>query len=337
MKVPYSNLLILKPERLHTPLSLFIIGFGLLLNLFFIAQLNAIPSVVISRASQRTDPSKKVDIYYNIVHNQPVAVSVYASQDNGITWNIPINLVSGDVGSNIYPGNGKHIVWDVLAEHPNIIYDNVKFKIVADDGIGFNDDFSVFHPIKYHVEGNSYHDAVSQSFVITPAVNWNRGRIYCLTQYDFSNFDMSFDFRIGGGSGADGFVFGWVPDFSYPPTFGGYMDFHQTNGYAVEFDVHPNPWDNSEEHIAVIWNTPENHLARFTLPYNAIENNAWHNSRIVVNNGEIRVYLDGSLKIQYVIGGFQPYTGYWGFTAATGDQNQLHAIDNIVFSTITTR
>lgn len=309
-----------------------------LLVCFYVPEaLMCTPTVSDLSAFQRSDASKKVDIYYSVAHSQPVTVSIFASLDNGITWNLPINLVSGDVGPNIYPGNGKHIVWDVLAEHPNIIYNSVKFQVVVDDGIGFNDDFSVFHPIKYHVEGNSYHDAVSQSFVITPAVNWNRGRICCLTQYDFSNFDMSFDFRIGGGSGADGFVFGWVPDFSYPPTFGGYMDFHQTNGYGVEFDVHPNPWDNSEEHIAVIWNTPENHLARFTLPNNAIENNAWHNSRIVVNNGEIRVYLDGSLKIQYVIGGFQPYTGYWGFTAATGDQNQLHAIDNIVFSTITTR
>lgn len=148
MKVPCSNLLILKPVRLHPPLSLFIIGFGLLLNLFFIAHLNAVPSVVISEVSQRTDASKKVDIHYNVVNSQPVTVSIYASQDNGITWNLPINLVSGDVGPNIYPGNGKHIVWDVLAEHPNIIYENVKFKVVADDGL-ISQDF-------VHVEGGVF-------------------------------------------------------------------------------------------------------------------------------------------------------------------------------------
>jgi len=71
----------------------------------------------------------------NIIHDQYVTVSIYASQDNGLTWSLPINHVSGDVGPNISPGNGKHIVWDVLAEHPNIIYENVKFKVVADDGV----------------------------------------------------------------------------------------------------------------------------------------------------------------------------------------------------------
>jgi formylglycine-generating enzyme required for sulfatase activity len=41
---------------------------------------------------------------------------------------------TGDVGANINPGNGKHIVWDVLVEHPDVIYENVRFKVIADDG-----------------------------------------------------------------------------------------------------------------------------------------------------------------------------------------------------------
>lgn len=95
--------------------------------------LQASPQVQNLNASQRTDATKMVDIYFNIVHNQSVTVSIYASQDNGVTWNLPINIVSGDVGPNIVPGNGKHIVWDVLTENPNIIYENVKFKVIAGD------------------------------------------------------------------------------------------------------------------------------------------------------------------------------------------------------------
>lgn len=97
--------------------------------------LQASPQVQNLTATQRTDATKMVDVYFNIIHNRSVTVSIYASQDNGVTWNLPINLVSGDVGPNIVPGNGKHIVWDVLAEHPNIIYDNVRLKVVADDGV----------------------------------------------------------------------------------------------------------------------------------------------------------------------------------------------------------
>jgi sulfatase modifying factor 1 len=107
-----------------------------LLALFLLGTLTlqASPQVQDLNAAQRTDATRMVDIYFNIIHDQPVTVSIYASQDNGVTWNLPINHVSGDVGPNISPGNGKHIVWNVLAEHPNIIYDNVELKVIASDG-----------------------------------------------------------------------------------------------------------------------------------------------------------------------------------------------------------
>lgn len=112
-----------------------IIAYGAFAILMIFTPLNAAPTVANLHASQRIDSTKMVDIEFNIIHNRSVTVSIYASQDNGVTWNLPINLVSGDVGPNIVPGNGKHIVWDVLAEHPNVIYDNVIFKVVADDGV----------------------------------------------------------------------------------------------------------------------------------------------------------------------------------------------------------
>ena len=99
-----------------------------------ISLLFATPQVPSVTASQRTDASKKVDIYYNLSHFMPVTISVQASNDNGISWNLPITLITGDIGANISPGNGKHIVWDVLVEHPDVIYENVRFKVIADDG-----------------------------------------------------------------------------------------------------------------------------------------------------------------------------------------------------------
>ncbi len=107
--------------------------FFILMSLLSLSKLFCVPQVNNLFASQRNDPSKKVDVYFDLSHNMTVTVSIYASLDNGITWNLPIILVSGDVGPNIDPGNGKHIVWDVLAEHPNIIYENVKFKLWASD------------------------------------------------------------------------------------------------------------------------------------------------------------------------------------------------------------
>ncbi|MDD4035020.1 MAG: SUMF1/EgtB/PvdO family nonheme iron enzyme [Candidatus Cloacimonetes bacterium] len=92
------------------------------------------PVVNITNVTQRTELSRKVDIYYNISHTMPVTVALQVSSDNGVTWNLPCTLVTGDIGANISPGNGKHIVWDVLAEHPDVIYENVRFKVIADDG-----------------------------------------------------------------------------------------------------------------------------------------------------------------------------------------------------------
>jgi len=99
-----------------------------------VGMLLATPQVPQVTASQRTDASKKVDIYYNLSHYMPVTITLQASNDNGLSWTLPITLVTGDIGESISPGNGKHIVWDVLAEHPDVIYENVRFKVTADDG-----------------------------------------------------------------------------------------------------------------------------------------------------------------------------------------------------------
>ncbi len=106
----------------------------LLLLLTWLLALQASPQVLNLTAAQRTDESKKVDIYYSIDHDKPVTISIYASQDGGATWDLPINFVSGDIGPNIYPGNGKYIIWDVMAEHPNTTYESIKLKVMADDG-----------------------------------------------------------------------------------------------------------------------------------------------------------------------------------------------------------
>lgn len=151
--------------------------------------IRANPTILNLQASQRTDATRMVDIYYNVIHDRSVTVSIYASQDNGVTWNLSINLVSGDVGPNIVPGNGKHIVWDVLAEYPNIIYDNVKFKVVADDGQapeGF-----------VYVPGGTFSNGTSNVTVSSFVID-----IYELTQASFESV-MGSNPAIGYGTGPD--------------------------------------------------------------------------------------------------------------------------------------
>ncbi|MDD4310228.1 MAG: SUMF1/EgtB/PvdO family nonheme iron enzyme [Candidatus Cloacimonetes bacterium] len=105
-----------------------------LILLAAITVLMASPQVSSVMASQRSDASKKVDIYYNLLHSTPVRISLQAFNDYGLTWVLPTTLVTGDIGADISPGNGKHIVWDVLAEHPQVVYEDVRFIVVAYEG-----------------------------------------------------------------------------------------------------------------------------------------------------------------------------------------------------------
>jgi formylglycine-generating enzyme required for sulfatase activity len=96
---------------------------------------NSAPVVSNVTASQRSDGSYKVDVYYNVhdADGDAMTITMQVSADNGMTWNFSCNHVSGDIGSGIYSGYNKHIVWNLGAEHPNIAGDNFRFRVNAYD------------------------------------------------------------------------------------------------------------------------------------------------------------------------------------------------------------
>lgn len=108
----------------------------ILAALLGIAMLIAAPVVTNVSATQRTDGSYFVDVYYNVSNSTGAAMTIMltGSNDNGYSWNIPCNTVSGDVGQNIAPGNNKHIVWNAGTDLPNTSCANFKFRVVAFDG-----------------------------------------------------------------------------------------------------------------------------------------------------------------------------------------------------------
>ncbi len=86
--------------------------------------------------AQRTDGSYKVDIYYDVTDadGDTLTIAIQASNDAGTTWDFAIISVTGDVGTNITSGTQKHIVWDFDADHTEYYSDQIKLKIIADDG-----------------------------------------------------------------------------------------------------------------------------------------------------------------------------------------------------------
>ncbi len=98
---------------------------------------NIAPVVSNVSASQRTDGSKLVDIYYDLydANGELCDISVKLSADGGASFDIipsPANL-SGDFGDDLPGGTNKHIVWNAGAES----YDldgSYLYRVYADDG-----------------------------------------------------------------------------------------------------------------------------------------------------------------------------------------------------------
>lgn len=84
-------------------------------------------------ARQRTDGSRIVDVYYDIlpVVNRNVSVTVAVSANGGTSYAITPTSVSGDVGSSVRPGVGKHIAWDARHDLPGAFGANYKIRLTV--------------------------------------------------------------------------------------------------------------------------------------------------------------------------------------------------------------
>jgi len=125
---------ILEGKKEHMKIITFLVLF--LLAGVLSLHANIAPVVSDVTAQQRDDGSMKVDIYYDVYDADGDAMTIFmqVSEDDGVTWDVSCNLVSGDEGTGIYSGNNKHIEWNVGSEHPNMQGDDFRFKITAIDG-----------------------------------------------------------------------------------------------------------------------------------------------------------------------------------------------------------
>ena len=98
---------------------------------------NTPPVVSNVAASQRTDGSKLVDIWYDLfdANGELCDISFKLSADGGASYDIipsPANL-SGDFGDDLPSGTGKHIVWNAGAESYTLD-SSYLYRVYADDG-----------------------------------------------------------------------------------------------------------------------------------------------------------------------------------------------------------
>ena len=125
---------------------------------------NTPPTVTNVSASQRTDGSKIVDIWYSVndADNDTLTVLVAVSNDNGATFSVspsPTNL-SGAVGENILSGNNKHIVWNAGNEGIAFNGSQFKVKVTATEKINLSFGLVAYYPFNGNANdesGNNHH------------------------------------------------------------------------------------------------------------------------------------------------------------------------------------
>ncbi len=122
----------------------------LILLLIAVNLLAQAPLVSNVRLEQRTDGSLITDIRYNLSYSgaNPVGIFIEASGDNGSTWTLPCDHLTGDVNQIISPGTDKHIVWDFVADNPNISGSQFKVRVTADDNVMVGNDGRLYRTVQ---------------------------------------------------------------------------------------------------------------------------------------------------------------------------------------------
>jgi hypothetical protein len=192
-------------------------------------------------------------------------------------------------------------------------------------------DFSQFNEDDYYEGVNSYWDDGEEYYVLTEPQGGQQGRIFYHQSFNMAIFTADFDIKIGGGTGSDGMTFAWVTDYDYEGGGGGYLDFHNADGFAVEFDTYPNGEynDPNEEHIGLMEDDVSNHLDSWQTNVGELDCNDWRHVTVTNFLGHIEVTWEDEVVIRYDIEDYQPFDGYFGFSAGTGGGYNWHLVDNV--------
>ena len=76
----------------------------------------------------------KVNLFYDVTNEQAgqqFNIKILCSNNNGISFDVPVKTLKGDVGEHIEGGKDKIIIWDALNDITNL-KGNYTFKIIAE-------------------------------------------------------------------------------------------------------------------------------------------------------------------------------------------------------------
>jgi hypothetical protein len=171
-------------------------------------------------------------------------------------------------------------------------------------------------------------------FRLTEGNTGERGRIFYLTPARMDEFVANFSLYLGDKDDvipvADGAAFIFCPSYDYAQSSGPFLDASCPGGYIVAFDTYEIVNDIHYERMYVAFGNTNSRICQTNLlDLGVMANGIWHDFSVILDNHTIEVSLDGRTPWECVLPDYQPFIGYFGFSASTGGFFAEQLVDNI--------
>jgi hypothetical protein len=196
-------------------------------------------------------------------------------------------------------------------------------------------------PARWNLNGAAAWDATTGSVALVPATRGQAGTVWYANPLSGDDVTVEFEFRVGGGTRADGFSLALQRTGNNVVGRGGSgFGVVGLDGWGVELDVFNNNtcMDANGNHVGVntlavcepALGTPNPLRVSGDLPFDVVDN-AWHPMVVRLVRGVVEVSVQGQTQITGVsLPGLTSTTSYWlGFGAATGDLSARHDVRNV--------
>lgn len=178
------------------------------------------------------------------------------------------------------------------------------------------------------LENSAVYNEKDNSILLCPNKTWSSGK--AKYPYEISeDFTITFDYKIGGGTSADGIVLAFFAEKNSITTDGGFMNFEGCGGYGLELDTYRNSGDPQSAHFALIYDKVSNHL--ISVRDSRVDDEKWHKAVLKIEGNTIDVSIDGECIINQKIS-FKKNYRYLYFAASTGAYSDNHYIRNVKFT-----
>ncbi len=250
--------------------------------------------------------------------------------------------IDGDLGTTAVTNNESILVWDPALQTGGThtitaiakdacASDSEELMICQQEGYTEGD----IDLANWVTTGTAFWDT-QQNRVQLTANTTNQAGTAFQTQQSVAadSVDIQFKFYVGDhDGGADG-VSVTAIDISRMTTYvgqsGGGIGYMGLPGWSLEFDTWCNGWDATCEDHFSFHIDGDVYAPQLTTVVPNLEDDQWHDARVVMDGQDLTVELDGFLVLEQTVTGNTNFQAYVGFTGATGSATNLQLIDELI-------